>query len=75
MFDKIIAVSAPEEVRIKRLVKRDQSEAESLRRRMRFQLSEKERNSKSDFVIYNDGEQLIIPQTLRIHNTLKNQAY
>lgn len=75
MFDVIIAVSAPEELRIERLVKRDRSEAESLRKRMRFQLSEKERNSKSDFVIYNDGKQLIIPQILSIHKTLKNQAY
>jgi dephospho-CoA kinase len=53
-FDAIITVSAPEEIRKQRLVKRGLSEAE-IERRIVAQASDSEREAISDFVIQNAG--------------------
>jgi len=53
-FDAVITVSAPEEIRKQRLVKRGLSEAE-IERRMAAQASDFEREAISDFVIQNAG--------------------
>ena len=54
-FDKIIFVSAPEYIRLQRVMKRDDCTEENVRSRMRLQMSEETKISKADFVIYNDG--------------------
>ncbi len=72
MFDQIIFVSAPEELRIKRIMKRDNSDRQSAVNRIRNQASEKEKIKKSDYVIINDDDNLIIPQILTIHRNLIN---
>jgi dephospho-CoA kinase len=53
-FDAVITVSAPEEIRKQRLVKRGLSEAE-IDRRIAAQASDSEREAISDFVIQNAG--------------------
>jgi dephospho-CoA kinase len=53
-FDAVITVSAPEEIRKQRLVKRGLSEAE-IDRRIAAQASDSEREVISDFVIQNTG--------------------
>ena len=68
-FDKIITVTADKAIRIDRVLKRDSCTKESVLERMSKQISEKEKITKSDFVIYNNDE-LIIPQIIRIHNQL-----
>lgn len=60
-FDKIITVSADEEIRIQRVVSRDSVSEDSVLERIKNQLAEEERINKSDFVIYNTSE-LILPQ-------------
>ncbi|BAX81547.1 dephospho-CoA kinase [Labilibaculum antarcticum] len=60
-FDKIITVTAEEEIRIQRVVDRDSAGREQIVERMRNQLSESERIARADFVIYNSTE-LILPQ-------------
>lgn len=60
-FDKIIAVTAEEEIRIQRVVERDSTSRELIAGRMRNQLSESEIIARADFVIYNSTE-LILPQ-------------
>ena len=69
-FDRIIVVSAPEELRIQRVMQRDGVEEESVRSRMKNQASEEERLAIADHVIVNDGRQLVIPQVLSIHEEL-----
>jgi len=69
-FDFIIMVSAPEKVRLQRVMERDMLDERSVWARMKNQWPEKQKIQKSDFVIINDGKQILIPQILEIHNQL-----
>ncbi len=69
-FDRTVVVSAPEELRVKRVMERDGVEEEAVRARMRNQASDSERSKIADFTIINDEEQLVIPQVLKIHEQL-----
>mgnify|MGYP003407117333 CR=1 FL=1 len=51
--DKVIVVTAPEEIRIERAMKRDNTSKETIVRRMNNQLPESEKITKSDFIIHN----------------------
>lgn len=67
-LDKIIAVYAPEEVRIARVVKRDpHRNAAAVKAVMQRQMNEEEKRNKADFVILNDDSVLVIPQVLQLH--------
>ena len=70
--DQIISVWAPVQLRIDRVMKRDGVTAEAVQKRIDNQISEGLRLSMSDYVIENDGQQLLTPQVLRVH--LKCQA-
>lgn len=69
-FDKIIFVSAPEDIRLQRVMLRDDCTEENVRSRMRLQLAEDVKISKSDFVVYNDGTKPVEPQVLKINKLL-----
>jgi dephospho-CoA kinase len=69
-FDKIIFVSAPEEVRLKRAMERDKCDEENVRSRMRLQWDEEMKKAKSDYIINNDGIEMLIPQILKINSKL-----
>jgi dephospho-CoA kinase len=67
-LDKIIAVYASEELRIKRVLERDPHRTEAgVREVMQNQMNEEEKRDRADFVIYNDGTSLVIPQVLQLH--------
>jgi dephospho-CoA kinase len=68
--DKIISIVAPEHLKISRATQRDRSTVELVKQRMSHQLGDEERVQRSDFVIHNDGNQLLIPQVLIIHEKL-----
>ncbi len=68
--DAIITVSAPESVRMGRVMARDGVAEEQVRARMDKQLSDKERESYSDWVIVNDGSQSVIKQVVSISDEL-----
>lgn len=70
-FDKIIFVSAPEEIRLQRAMLRDHCDEENVRSRMRLQWEEATKISKSDYVINNDGVEMLIPQVMKIDKLLK----
>lgn len=71
-LDKIIGVSAPEQLRIKRVMERDGvTEAEVLSR-IRRQMDEESKLNRCDEVIHNNEQDLLIPQVLAIHNKLLN---
>ncbi len=69
-MDKMITVFAPEELRIQRVVARDQSSPEAVKARMDKQMPEEEKIRRSDYVIHNDGSQPLIRQVLAIHREL-----
>jgi dephospho-CoA kinase len=70
--DKVIMVSAPKEIRLERVMKRDNVTREEVEARMANQWPDEKKTALSDFVIVNDGRQLVIPQVLEIHRQLLN---
>ncbi len=67
---KVIVVTCPIESRIERIVKRDHVKREDVLKRIQNQTTDKERLSKADYVIYNDGVRSLIEQTLSIHHNI-----
>jgi len=61
-YDAIVCVTAPSALRILRTCSRSGLLPEEVRARMRNQLSEEERISRSDFVLINDEQTPLIPQ-------------
>ena len=72
MFDRIITVFAPEELRVKRLMKRTGIDYDEAIRRIRFQMSEYLKVSRSDYVIDNSrGVVWLKRQVKRVEEDLK----
>ena len=65
-IDKVICVSAPEESRIERVIKRDNTSREQVLRRIEIQMPQNEKEKLSDFVIINDEVELLLPQIIKI---------
>jgi dephospho-CoA kinase len=72
-FDKIITVTAEQELRIKRVMERDAVDREQVEARMKNQISEEEKFKKSDFILYNNTE-LLLPQILKIDAEIRKIA-
>jgi dephospho-CoA kinase len=70
IFDKIITVSAPETLRIKRIEARDGISRQAILQRMKAQMDENIKISKSDYCIVNDDVQSVIHQVLKIHEII-----
>ncbi|MBU3927865.1 MAG: dephospho-CoA kinase [Bacteroidetes bacterium] len=66
-FDSIIHVAAGEETRKFRIMQRDQIEIDRVEARMKNQLPEREKRLLADYIIENDGNQLLIPQVMALH--------
>ncbi len=72
-LDKIIVVSAPLDIRIKRILSRDPQRTEvEVRSIMDKQMPEEEKLKKADFIIYNDDQQLVIPQVVELDKRFRN---
>lgn len=67
-LDKLLVVSAPESLRIQRVVERDTVSKDEVSKRMNKQLSEDELLEYADYVVHNGGEHLIVPQVINIYN-------
>jgi dephospho-CoA kinase len=74
-LDFVIGVSAPETVRIARVMKRDQLSREEVRARMEKQIDETIKMRLCDFVIVNNEQELVIPQVLSIHHALLSGSH
>ncbi len=67
--DKVLLVTAPEELRIKRVLARDPHRLrEEIRKIIATQIPEEEKKKVADVVVYNDETQLLVPQILQLHN-------
>jgi len=69
-IDKMVVVTAPLDIRIKRVVERDNVPEAAVMARIEKQWPEEEKVKRADYIIYNDGERLLIPQVLAIHRLL-----
>lgn len=72
-LDKVVNVFAPKEDRIKRVMKRDQTDEESVKKRMRFQYTDEERNDLADFILLNEEGVDLLPQVMELHEILLNE--
>lgn len=70
LFDKIIHVSCPKEIAIERVMQRDGMNRDHVLQRMSFQMEDEQKAAQADFVIQNDGNKMIIPQVISIHEKL-----
>jgi dephospho-CoA kinase len=67
-LDKVIVVTAPESIRIERVLKRDAHRTvEQIRAIVEKQMPEDEKLKRGDFVIVNDESRMVIPQVLKLH--------
>lgn len=69
-FDFVITVSAPMDLRIQRVMLRDQLSKDQVMKRMVHQWPDQEKVKRADFVIVNDGKQLLVPQILQLMSSL-----
>lgn len=65
--DAIVSVYAPDSTRIKRVMARDGVLKEAVELRMKRQMAENEKLKFSDYILYNDDLQLLLPQVLKLH--------
>lgn len=67
-LDKIIVVTAHDELRIRRVLQRDPyRDKTEVERIIKNQMPQEEKITKADFVIKNDQSELVVPQVLKLH--------
>lgn len=69
--DVNVVVAAPEELRIDRVMQRDAVTEQQVRARMDKQWAQDEQIEKADYVIWNDGKRMLIPQVLELDRIFK----
>ena len=68
-LDYVIGVSAPEPLRILRVMKRDNISRDAIKARMENQLNESIKMRLCNYVVINDEQELVIPQVMKLHET------
>ena len=74
-FDYILTVTAPQALRIKRIIERDNITLATIKAVMSNQLQDSEKTTKSDFVIINIGWDHTKKQVYDIHKTIQKDVY
>lgn len=72
VVDKSLMVYAPLPLRIERAVARDNAHREEIIRRINNQLPDETKKDRSDYVIFNDDKQALLPQIEKLLATLQN---
>ncbi|NVK04904.1 MAG: dephospho-CoA kinase [Flavobacteriia bacterium] len=72
--DYNILVTAPEELRLRRVMERDGAKKEEVLARMRAQWSDEKKSKLADFIILNDEDHSLITQVKEIHEALLIRA-
>jgi dephospho-CoA kinase len=73
-FDKIILITAPEELKIKRLIQRENVSKEEIRLRMNSQLSDEVKKDHADYIIENNETDFLLPKIFTIIDQLKKDS-
>lgn len=73
-MDVIVTVYAPENLRIERVLKRDNISKAQVINRMNNQLSDEEKVKRSDYIIFNNEQQSLLEQVLNLHNILISKS-
>lgn len=69
-----LTITAPEELRIQRVIQRDGVPHADVKRRIQNQWSDTERRALADFEIHNDDKTLIIPQVEAVIAAIRNRS-
>ncbi|MEL6668323.1 MAG: dephospho-CoA kinase [Bacteroidota bacterium] len=69
-FDAIIVVTAPQNIRLQRVMDRDGATEDQVLARMARQWPEEQKVAAADYLIYNDGLHELWPQVQAIHQQL-----
>ncbi len=70
LFQRIVLVTAPDDLRIKRVCDRDNVSLEQVKQRDQRQMPQEKKIPLADFVVINDGMHLLDVQVESIHGTL-----
>jgi len=70
----IVLVTAPDELRLARIMARDNITREIALKKMNSQIPQSEKSKRAHFEIHNDGEHSLIEQTLRVIEQLISKA-
>ncbi|MDZ4809166.1 MAG: dephospho-CoA kinase [Bacteroidota bacterium] len=73
-LDYIIGVYAPQHIRVKRVVQRDNLPVEDVMKRISRQIDEEMKMKLCDFIITNNDHQLVIPQVLELHKRFSEES-
>ncbi|MFN8415191.1 MAG: dephospho-CoA kinase [Cytophagaceae bacterium] len=74
-MDVMIVVTAPEELRIERVLQRDKSRTmEQVKDIIQRQIPEEEKVRRADYCLVNDGKSLLLPTILELHKILMDRA-
>lgn len=69
-MDLTVLVYADEEERIRRVMERDGVDRTQVKRRMNAQIPEEEKKKLADYLVYNDGREMLLPQIIKLHHTI-----
>ncbi len=70
LVDATLTVSAPLELRIERVIKRDNVDRARVLARMSAQWSDEQREALSDFIIFADGKRALLPQIELVYGAM-----
>lgn len=70
VLDKMILVTAPLELRIKRVMERDHLSMKEINKRMENQWKQEKKIELADFIIDNSEEKMLLPQVLNVHEKI-----
>lgn len=74
-MDIIVAVYAPERIRIRRVLLRDvKRSSEDVKNIIARQMPDEEKKNKADAVVVNDDQRLVIPQVISLHKRFLKSA-
>lgn len=74
LMDYIVTVSADVEERVGRASSRDGIAAQQVRDRMANQMTDAERESRSDFTILNSDNDMVVPRILELHRFFTDEG-
>lgn len=72
--DKIIVVTAKEDLRLERVMGRSSEKKEQVKARMAKQWPQEKKDAMADYLIDNNGRQSLIKQVLKVHENIISQA-
>lgn len=73
-MDFTVLVTAPENIRIERVMKREGCTEESVRARIARQWTDEKKMQMADFTVHNNNKELIVPQLFKLDTQFRNHG-